>query len=183
KDISEIVLTHNHSDHTGFVKRIRKQTDVNVYAHPKAHLRLMRDENFLTKRIDFFDQLYKDHGCDERGIAEVKRMKEALTKKYQLRVDPPTYPIVEGYMINDFKVLETPGHTIDQIVLYNEPSGELIAAEHILEHSPSNALIEMGMEGEMLQSLYLYEQSLKRCEPLYLTTIYPWPALVVRLYC
>src|SRR5699024_11637787 len=65
KDISEIVLTHNHSDHTDLVKRIRKQTDVNVYAHPKAHLRLMHDENFLTKRINLFYQLYKDNVCDE----------------------------------------------------------------------------------------------------------------------
>ena len=183
KDLSEIVLTHNHSDHTGFVRRIREQTDVNVFAHPKAHLRLMRDENFLTKRINFFDQLYKNHGCGKRGIAEIERMKEALTKNYHLRVDPPIYPLVEGDMINDFKVLETPGHSIDQIVLYNEASGELIAGDHILEHAPSNALIEMGMEGEMLQSLYLYEQSLKRCETLYLTTIYPGHGIVVREDC
>src|SRR5699024_10933006 len=179
-DISEIVLTHNHSDHTGFVRRIREQTDVNVYAHSKSHLRVMRDEIFLTKRINFFDQLYKNHGCGERGIAEVERMKEALTKNYHLRVDPPIYPLVEGDIINDFKVLETPGHSIDQIVLYNETSGELIAGDHILEHAPSNALIEMGMEDEMLQSLYLYELSLKRCETLYLTTIYPGHGIVVR---
>src|SRR5699024_5547031 len=81
KDISEIVLTHNHSDHTGFVRRIREETDVNVYAHPKGHQRLMRDVIFLTIRIKFFDQLYKNHGCGERRIGEVVRMKEALTKK------------------------------------------------------------------------------------------------------
>src|SRR5699024_11605 len=75
KYISDIVLTNKHYDNTGFVRRIREQTDVNVYAHSKAHLRLMRDENFLTKRINFFDQLYKNHGCGERGIAEVERMK------------------------------------------------------------------------------------------------------------
>src|SRR5699024_12174991 len=47
----------------------------------------------------------------------------------------------------------------------------------------SSDLIEMGMEGEMLQSLYLYEQSLKRCETLYLTTIYPGHGIVVREDC
>src|SRR5699024_12217053 len=65
KDISEIVLTHNHSDHTGFVSRIREKTDVNVYAHSKAHLRLMHNENFLTKTINFFYQLYKNNGFNE----------------------------------------------------------------------------------------------------------------------
>src|SRR5699024_3553287 len=49
KDISEIVLTHNQSDHNCNVMRIRKQAYVNVYAYAKAHLRLMLDENFLTK--------------------------------------------------------------------------------------------------------------------------------------
>lgn len=182
-DITQIVLTHNHSDHTGFVRHIRQQTDVEVYAHPSAFLRLMRDKDFLTKRINFFSKLYNENGCGERGEAEVQRMKEALVKNENLRVDPPILPIVEGDMINGFKVIEVPGHSIDQIALYNDVTGELIAGDHILEHAPSNALIEMGFEGEMLQSLYLYEQSLKRCEKLNLNVIYPGHGIVVREDC
>jgi len=183
KDITQIVLTHNHSDHTGFVRRIREQTKVDVYAHPNAHLRLMRDEKFLTRRIDFFNQLYTEHGCGERGKAEVKRMAEALTKNENLRVEAPILPIVEGGMINQFKVIEVPGHSIDQIALYNQMTGELIAGDHVLEHAPSNALVEMGFEGEMIQSLYLYEQSLKRCEKLPLNIIYPGHGIIVEEKC
>lgn len=183
KDITQIVLTHNHSDHTGFVRRIREQTKVDVYAHPNAHLRLLRDEKFLTRRIDFFNQLYTEHGCGERGEAEVKRMTEALKKNENLRVEAPVLPIVEGDMINQFKVIEVPGHSIDQIALYNPMTGELIAGDHILEHAPSNALVEMAFDGEMIQSLYLYEQSLKRCEKLHLNTIYPGHGIIIEEKC
>ncbi len=182
-DITQIVLTHNHSDHTGFVHRIREQTNVEVYAHPNAHLRLMRDEEFLTKRISFFKKLYNENGCGERGEAEVKRMKEALIKNKDLRVESPILSLVEGDLINGFKIIEVPGHSIDQIALYNEMTSELIAGDHILEHAPSNALVEMGLEGEMLPTLYLYEQSLKRCEKLNLNVIYPGHGIVVREKC
>ncbi len=82
-------------------------------------------------------------------------MKEALVKNKDLRVEPPILPIVEGDIINGFKVIEVPGHSIDQIALYNEVTGELIAGDHILEHAPSNALIEMDFDGEMLKR-YIY---------------------------
>lgn len=180
-DITQIVLTHNHSDHTGFVKRIRKQTKVNVYAHPSAFLRLTRDEVFLRKRLDFFSQLYNKSGCKERGEIEIKRMEEALIKNVNLRVDPPILPIVEGDFISGFKVIEVPGHSIDHIALYNEQTRELIAGDLILEHAPSNALIEMGLEGELLQTLSLYENSLKRCEQLNLNTIYPGHGVIITI--
>src|SRR5699024_4474344 len=86
-------------------------------------------------------------------------------------------------MINQFKVIEVPGHSIDQIALYNQMTGELIAGDHVLEHAPSNALVEMGFDGEMIQSLYLYEQSLKRCEKLHLNTIYPGHGIIVKEKC
>lgn len=178
-DITQIVLTHNHSDHTGFVKRIREKTQVNVYAHPTAFLRLTRDETFLTKRIDFFNQLYNESACGERGEIEVKRMREALIQNEHLRVNHPILPLVEGDYISGFKVIEVPGHSIDHIALYNEKTEELIAGDLILEHAPSNALFEMGLEGELLQTLYLYEKSLKRCAELQLSIIYPGHGIII----
>lgn len=183
KDINKIILTHNHSDHTGFVRRIRAQTKVDVYAHPSAFLRLTRNEEFLTKRINFFDKLYNESGSGERGKLEIKRMKDALIKNKGLRIEAPVLPIVEGDMISGFKVIETPGHSIDQIALYNEKTGELIAGDHILEHAQSNALVEMGLDGEMIPSLYLYKKSLKRCEKLKLNVIYPGHGIVITEEC
>src|SRR5699024_8033703 len=109
----------------------------------------------------------------ERGKAEVKRMAEALTKNENLRVEAPILPIFEGGMINQFKVIEVPGHSIDQIALYNQMTGELIAGDHVLEHAPRSDLVEVGFDGDMLQSLYVYGDSQKRCQILPLNRIYP----------
>lgn len=182
-DIDQIVLTHNHSDHTGFVKRIRQQTNVDVYAHPSAFLRLIRNKDFLTRRIDFFNKLYNESDTGQRGIKEVERMRQALIDNQHLRVDLPLLPLVEGDIINGFEVIEVPGHSIDHIALYNETTEELIAGDLILKHAPSNALVEMGVDGEMIPSLYLYEQSLKRCEHLKLTVIYPGHGEIINESC
>ena len=178
-DITQIVLTHNHSDHTGFVRRIRQQTAVEVYAHPRAFLRLTRDINFLTKRVDFFGELYREHGTGQRGEEQVGRMRAGLIKNEHLRVDYPIKPIVEGDFINGFEVIEVPGHTVDHIALYNSMTGDFIAGDHVLEHAASNALVEMGLEGEMMQMIYLYEQSLKKCESLNIRTIYPGHGIII----
>lgn len=182
-DIDQIVLTHNHSDHTGFVRRIRQQTNVDVYAHPLAFLRLTRNQDFLTRRIAFFNKLYNESDTGKRGIKEVKRMEQALIDNQHLRVDLPLLPLVEGDIINGFKVIEVPGHSIDHIALYNENTEELIAGDLILKHAPSNALVEMDENGEMIPSLYLYEQSLKRCEHLKLAVIYPGHGEIINESC
>lgn len=172
-EIDKIILTHNHSDHTGLVNRILDINNVPVYAHEKAVVRLKRDGEFISKRIDFFQTLYSDMGCKESGEKQVEKLKKAAIDNVSQIVNGEILLLEEEDVIEGFKVIETPGHAPDHIALLNEESGILIAGDHLIQHISSNALIEPDENGVKIHTLQQYEQSLKKCLKFPLTVVYP----------
>lgn len=179
-EIKQIVITHNHADHIGLIRRIRAiNPSVKVYSHPRSFLRLTRDDSFMRMRIRFFEDFYRAHGAGPAANETMKRMKKSLAKNKHLAIEEPIYPLVEGDFIGDFEIIEVPGHAIDHIALYNLKTKELISSDLALEHSSSNALVEPDKKGKLMPTLVMYEASLKRCLELEIETVYPGHGRVV----
>ena len=172
-DIKAIILTHSHHDHTGLVNRILAVKHIPVYAHYKARPRLKREEDFIKQRIVFFQSLYSRMGCKENGDKQVKALKKAAKENAQRVVNGDILPLKDGDIIEGLKVIETPGHAPDHIVLLHQESGILMGGDHLIQHISSNALIEPDEQGEMIDSLRQYECSLKKCLATPLTIVYP----------
>src|SRR5699024_1140966 len=179
-DIDKIILTHNHNDHIGLVNRIRSHNPIPVYAHRDAMLRLKRDEAFLKKRIAFFQTLYNEMGCGDRGEKQIEKLNKALKKNKSQIIEGEILPLVEGDEIDGFRVIETPGHAPDHIVLLHEDSGLLLAGDHLIQHVSSNALIEPDKQGEKISSLLQYEHSLKKLKDYSLSIAYPGHGEIVK---
>lgn len=161
-DIDAIVLTHHHADHIGLVNRIRSKDFVPVYAHPKAIIRLKRERTFLEQRIQFFNKLYAEMGCGDDASSTIERMKQSIEKNDYQKINGVIDTVVEGDTLFGFQIIGVPGHALDQIALFHEKSGTMFVGDHIIKHSASNALIELGEDGERTPSLILYEQSLQK---------------------
>lgn len=172
QNIDAIVLTHNHSDHIGLVNRILKQHDVPLYVHPNAVIRLKRDRVFLEKRALFYEGLYKEMGCGTEADALLERLKTSIDRNASKSILGDMHTVREGDVLFGFTVTEVPGHAPDHIALFHEESGIMFVGDHIIQHSPSNALVEIGEDGKRTPSLLMYEQSLKKLFTFPLTTAY-----------
>lgn len=161
EDIDAIILTHHHEDHIGLVNQIREIKDIPLYAHEKGFNRLRRDPVFLEKRIQLFADTFQEMGCGEEADAEIVRLKNALVENESQTIQGEILPLQGGDQLFGFTVIETPGHALDHIMLYHESSQTAFVGDQFIEHSSTNALIDLGEDGNRTSSLIIYEASLR----------------------
>lgn len=179
-DLDAILVTHHHFDHVGLVNRILNKHQIPVYAHEKAIVRLRRDKDYIESRIHFFNQLYKDMGCDiERVAKEIERLRIYVEKNEQQILNSKINTLREGDTIFGFDVMEVIGHSLDHIAFYHAESGKILIGDHMIQHMSSNALIDIGDEGKRSLSLVYYEKSLERLLALPMKTAYPGHGVII----
>jgi len=172
-DIDAILLTHNHSDHTGLVNAIRKIHDVPVYAHKDAIIRLKRERTFLETRVKFYENLFKEMGCGEEADKQVQRLKSAIDENAHHTIKGEIISFEEGDSLYGFDIYEVPGHAPDHVMFWHNKSNSMFVGDHILKNSPTNALVECDQLGNMLPTLMIYEQSLKKLQSFDVEKSYP----------
>jgi len=170
KDLTEIVLTHNHVDHVGLVNWITEKHSIPVYASEEAIPRLKRDRDFLEMRLEFFAELYAKMGCGEEGNKQIAYLKKAIEKNSSKSMNPDVTPI--GRKHKGFEIVEVPGHAPDQIALFDEKERELFAGDLLIEHISSNALIEPDYSGRRLPTVNQQKKSLETIRDLDLKRVY-----------
>lgn len=174
QDLDAILLTHHHFDHVGLVNRIVDEHPIPVYAHEKSIVRLRREKHYVEGRINFFNQLYKDMGCDmERVAQEMERLRIYMDKNEQQILNSDINILREGDMIFGFEVLEVIGHSLDHIAFYHRESEKMLVGDHMIQHMSSNAIVDFDEPGKRIRSLVSYEKSLQRLAELPMKTVYP----------
>jgi glyoxylase-like metal-dependent hydrolase (beta-lactamase superfamily II) len=161
-DLTEVILTHHHSDHIGLVNRIISESSIPVYAHRLSIPHLKRDPGFLGMRIEFFNRLYQEMGCAEYGTRQIDYLKKALIINQHQALQAEITPINHDRLLH-FSIIETPGHTLDQIGLFDESMNWLFAGDLLIEHLSSNALVEPDQDGNRIKTLVLHLDSLRKC--------------------
>ncbi len=172
EDIEQVILTHHHPDHTGFVDRF--DCAHGIYGHKRNQPWLRRDETFLENYLHFFQQLYRDFGIPN----EFKSFQYSLkgTLKYggigELTGFLQEHDTLPGHP--DWQVIETPGHARSHLSFYNGKDKSLLAGDHVLAHISPNPLLEPPDEQHLPRPKPLLEhrEALKKLLPYEIDAVY-----------
>ncbi len=136
QDIKNIFLTHSHNDHTlGLFELIRRYDDLSFSV-------------YLHESVsDGLKDILKKFGKEDIDVIELKGGEELS---------------FDGY---EFRVLYTPGHTIDSISLYNEEFGVLFSGDSVV----MNPVIDERLGGKLVDYIislrFLRELEIKAILP------------------
>jgi glyoxylase-like metal-dependent hydrolase (beta-lactamase superfamily II) len=168
-DIQQIVITHPHADHFGLAAEIVRLGGAQVWTHPLNRQPLDPNEEFVTQRNRFYEELLFECGVpdDERSQFFESRSK---SRPYWEPVGTD-HCLEEGDIFRcadrDWKVFHTPGHAGGLICLYNEADRILLSNDHLLRRISSNPIIEPDPDGgPRPHRLVQYLQQLQRIADL-----------------
>ncbi|HLO10697.1 MAG TPA: MBL fold metallo-hydrolase [Pseudoneobacillus sp.] len=161
-DIDQIVLTHHHPDHVGLLDYFPES--IEVLGHPLNERWINRTDSFLKEHDEFYHKLFIEFGIPESYFPFINQLKKTLRYSCNRSL---TAAIREGSVIpglDEWHIIETPGHAQSHIVLFREKDGVLIGGDHVLAHISPNPLLEPPINGESERPkpLIQYNQSLKK---------------------
>lgn len=171
EDVEQIVLTHHHPDHAGWIDGFEK---AKLYGHPYNDLWLRRDQAFFDFHDAFYYERLKEEGVPEDQLFWIKRMKRPLSL---LGSRPLDMTINEGDVLPGhpgWAVMETLGHAQSHLSFWNEETREMIGGDHVIAKVSSNPLIEPPLDPKMgrPKSLLQYNASLSRLLKMPIDVIY-----------
>ncbi|WP_180954490.1 MBL fold metallo-hydrolase [Bacillus sp. V5-8f] len=165
-DIEQIVLTHHHDDHVGFLDRLVYLNPVPIYAHKNCRPYLTKDEGHFAGGTQFFINFYKEFGIPEEvsnELANLKDWNQGLENKLYITEEIDEGTAIPG--LPDWQVIQTKGHAQSHIALYRSSDQVLICGDHIIKHTPAGVFLEAPIhpETERSKPLNQYVDNLKKC--------------------
>ena len=146
QDINLIVSTHTHSDHIGGNKFIQDESGCDIAIH--------RIGKHFIDTGDDWATWWRYYGHE----AEFFSANKALEDGDMIDIGP-----------HEFRVLYTPGHASDGIVLYNRKEKTLISSDTLWE----NDMPGMTLRVEGSTALFRFEESIEKIKELDVRMVYP----------
>jgi glyoxylase-like metal-dependent hydrolase (beta-lactamase superfamily II) len=131
-DVAAIVLTHAHSDHTGFAEALRSETGVPVYVHADDESLAATGKPSGKNEASFLPYLRYRHAWRLLfHLVGAGAMKPVPIRKLTTYADGETLN-VPGHP----RVIHTPGHTSGHCSLWFESAGALIVGDELCTLHP-----------------------------------------------
>ena len=171
KDVEQVVLTHHHPDHAGWVDAF---PEAEILGHQYVEHWMRQEPDFLEYRNNFYvgelikqgvPQGYIDRTVEVRGELELFGTRP-LTGFLAEGDEVPGHPGLFVY--------ETPGHAQSHLIFLEDATRECIGGDLLLERVSSNPLVEppVSLNGERPRSLLQYNTSLKELRDLHVSKLY-----------
>lgn len=161
EDIEQIVLTHHHPDHVGFLEWL---PEVPIYGHKYVRPWIEEDSVFMAAHDDFYRRLFKEFGLK----GDMEQMLHTLKIPLQYSSAAPlSKEIAEGDIIPGFEkwsIIETPGHAQSHLSFFRENDGVMLSGDHLLATISSNPFLEPALEpsSERPKPQLQYNESLEK---------------------
>ena len=177
EDIRLVVLTHHHMDHLGLVSFVAGRSGAEVAAIDAAVPIVENYSEEATLEDEFAHRLMLRHGIPDevaqalRTVSQAFRAWGAQTKVDRVLRDGQTLELRD----RAFAVSLRPGHSCSDTLFHDEDRRMLLAADHLLEHISSNALVSRPRDGgdERPQSLVIYLESLRKTREMDVDVVLP----------
>ncbi|MEC5425207.1 MBL fold metallo-hydrolase [Virgibacillus sp. C22-A2] len=171
KEVTDILVTHYHPDHFGYVGALQEKTGA------KVSMTKIDEANGMQSWQDASIRKLKDNYILAGIPNEISAEMTSNTNEFTPLVTP--YPEVdhyfqEGEMVNlgsyDYEVIFTPGHSDGMVVFYNKEKNMLLSTDHILPKITPN--ISYWFHGDP-NPLGSYLQSLDKIKKLDVDFVIP----------
>ncbi|WP_431027113.1 MBL fold metallo-hydrolase [Lysinibacillus sp. LZ02] len=171
KDVEQVVLTHHHPDHVGWVDAFPY---ANILGHEYVDYWMRQEPAFINYRDEFYIRELQYEGVPKPYIDRVVKVRGEM-ELFGAR--PLTSFLHEGDEVPGhpgLRVYETPGHAQSHLIFLEETSRECIGGDLLLEKVSSNPLVEppVTLEGDRPHSLLQYNASLQKLSDLHVSTLY-----------
>ena len=177
EDIELVILTHQHHDHLGLVSLVAGRSGAEVAAIDVA---VPYVENFSEEAQaddEFALEMMLRHGVPEDVATALASVSRAF-RAWGARVDVSRV-LRDGEPIRlrdrTLHVHHRPGHSPTDTVFHDRERRILIAADHLLKHISSNALITRPSDGtnERPKALLAYLDSLRATRAMDVSLVLP----------
>ncbi len=177
-DLKKVIITHAHLDHIGMAKRITEHSDATIwvseYVYDWAiHLKMMLDRRtgvimeVMDKNLPSeIKEAYFKFGYDELADYWDEIPKD------RIQVFPMEGSLNFGG--DDWEIIYTPGHCINQTCFYNPKNGYLLSADMLLPIIPI-PIIDAGLRPpyNRVKTLPMQLESYKKLKKLAITKTFP----------
>jgi len=156
-DLDAIVVTHHHPDHYGMAGWLRAwngvETPIYTFARERDMIAQVWWQNGGVAKD--FTALMRGAGVDENMLAAMLRVGEEIGA--QTAPHPPTLDVLTaGERIRlgtrQFRLIDGPGHSVGQLLLYDESARLIFCADHVLAKITPNVGIWPGSDANPLAS-------------------------------
>jgi glyoxylase-like metal-dependent hydrolase (beta-lactamase superfamily II) len=149
EDIELVIITHQHIDHLGLVSLVAARSGADVAAIDAA---VPYVENFSQEAQaddDFARDIMLRHGIPADVVAALQSVSRAF-RAWGARAEV-TRPLRDGEALalrdRTLRVHHRPGHSPTDTIFHDPERRMLIAADHLLAHVSSNALLTRPRDG------------------------------------
>ncbi len=172
ENITDIYLTHVHTDHCGMTGTIQEKSKARLYLSEIANQvhEHFQEGDYLIAQARIF---YTKHGMSERDV-------EAVVEEIEdMRGRIPRFNVtgflqdheVRRFGDRSFEVIFTPGHAAGHVCFFFREEGLLLAGDHILPYIPPS--LSPNIYDEVFQPLSSYLDSLTIIEKMPIASIHP----------
>jgi glyoxylase-like metal-dependent hydrolase (beta-lactamase superfamily II) len=170
EDLELVILTHQHIDHIGLAEIVASRSGAEVAAIGASASFLENFGEDAERDDQFAAGLMLSHGVPEDVVTAL----QSVSRSFRAWGSRPkvTKPLSEGEMLRfagrSLEVQHRPGHSPSDTLLWDADRRLLFAADHLIAHISSNALITRPLDGssERTQALVTYIESMRRTREL-----------------
>ena len=170
-DIEQVVLTHHHPDHAGWVDAFPK---ANILGHEYVDHWMRKESQFIEYRNEFYRHYLKLQAVPERYIEKFIDNRREIS---YFGTIPLTHFINDGDQIPGhpgLKAIYTPGHAQSHFIFHDHKSNSVIGGDLLMENVAPNPLIEppVTLNFERPKAFLQYQESLLLLKNLQVDKVY-----------
>lgn len=172
ESITDIYLTHVHTDHCGMTGTIQEKSKARLHLSEVAHQvhEHFQQGDYLIAQARLF---YAKHGMSARDVEAIVEEIEDMKSRIP-RFDVTTFlqeNEIRQFGNRSFEIIFTPGHAAGHVCFFFRDEGLLLAGDHVLPYiAPS---LSPNIYDEVFQPLKSYLESLTVIEQLPIISIHP----------
>lgn len=177
-DIEQIIITHEHRDHTGLLPEVMAHSNAIVCAPKAIEGWFAHPEKMKAKQAGFNAKLFNSLGFPQKILEQVSWYFENEIMGRQIEEMDRFHFYEEGDTlrigVEDWEVLNTPGHCPNQFVFLQKEQRKIFGSDMLLPITPMPIVVEdPNQPGKPTRSLHDLLKSFGRLLKFDFKTVYP----------